>query len=140
MAWTYVTPIATTKDEVRLLIGDTDTTDQQLLDEEINYFVVQESSAVRAAARACETLAAKYARKMNKKMGDLSIEAEKLSKHYMDLATRLFDQGRSTGVPTAGGIEVADRNANQDDDSVTHNAIRRNMHDFEKAPIRPNTQ
>jgi len=53
MTWTYggapgTTTSATRRDAVRLLVGDTDTTDQQITDEEIAFGLSQASEIGRA--------------------------------------------------------------------------------------------
>jgi hypothetical protein len=55
--------ITTNLDKVRLEIGDTEATSYLLSDDEINYFLTEESQNVlRAAFRACDALARKFAR------------------------------------------------------------------------------
>lgn len=63
MTWTYVTPFATTRDYVRYLIQDTDSTNQIFQDEELDGLLLNNGSDGRlAAAEALEALASKYAR------------------------------------------------------------------------------
>lgn len=141
MSWTYDPETLATDPlmKVRLLIQDTNEEDQQLQDEEIQYFLTTESDLKMAAGRCAESLAARYSRKADsKKMGDLAITWAKTADRYTALADRLM--ARSFAVPTAGGIEVSDRNSNQADQSVTHSTIRRGMHDFTTPPVLPNTQ
>lgn len=143
MSWTYNASLLNTSSlmQVRLLVGDTNTADQQLQDEEINYFVTQEGSAQAGAVSAARALYAKYSRKATKQVGDLKIDAEKIAQHYLDLLTEL--QSKSTSVnaiPTAGGIYTSERDANQADESLLHTSIRRGMHDFVKPPVIPNAQ
>lgn len=77
------------KNRVRLLIGDTDDTRQQLQDEEISYVLTQQTSVTLAAAACCDILAAKYAFFVNTENGSLRVSAAARHKHYMDLADRL---------------------------------------------------
>jgi len=68
MTWTYggapgTTTSATRRDAVRLLVGDTDTTDQQITDEEIAFGLSQASDDIyNANAPLCRALTAKHAR------------------------------------------------------------------------------
>lgn len=146
MSWTYDPAKLTDASDgplmrVRLLVGDTDSDDPQLADEEIAYLISVESNVHTAASAACDLLAAKYARQVDKKVGDLSIAASKIAEHYRQLSEELNAQGlASYSVPSAGGIEVSDRDVNQSDDTVTHSAIRRGMHDFTAPPVIPNSQ
>lgn len=60
MAWTYDPLVSTSRDQVRLLIGDTDTDEPGnwiFADEEIDAFLAMEQSVVKlAAAQALETM------------------------------------------------------------------------------------
>lgn len=80
MAWSYSgNPAASAKDKVRFLCGDTDTTNQQITDEEIAFLLTEwNSDAYMAAAFACEAIAGKYQSKadMSKSVGDLSISTQ----------------------------------------------------------------
>lgn len=112
MTWTYITAggILSAKDEVRLLIGDTDTTDQQLQDEEIAFLLTDEGGTYRAAAAAAEAIAARYARKADYSLGRnaLTESASQKQQHYLDLAKRLRQKAaRRTVTPLAGGISVS---------------------------------
>lgn len=111
MTWTYSsTDLSTTLAVVRLLIGDTDTTDQQLSDEEIAAFTTRYGGVYFSAAAAAESLASKYARFASKTVGRLSIQQGERGDHYHDLAASLRRQGATAGlVPYAGGISEADK-------------------------------
>lgn len=114
MTWTYGgDPSANTRDEVRFLIGDTDTTDQQVTDEEIAYLLTIYPAQTgypnfRAAAAAASSLAAKYAKSARKSVGALSIDHGQKHQQYLALATDLEKKAashtsRQMGVPTLGG-------------------------------------
>ena len=63
MSWTYdATKLETHLNWVRFRIGDTDLSDQQLSDEEINAILATEPRPHFAAAQAAEAIAAKYTR------------------------------------------------------------------------------
>lgn len=125
--WTYSgNPSASSLDEVRYLIGDTDPTDRQLGDEEILYCVAQSPSIFSAASMACTSLVAKYARSVMKHVGDLRIEAQSKQEHYRALSDSYAIQAGEAGLspyalmpPFAGGISRADRaNTIMDTDRV----------------------
>lgn len=62
MTWTY-SASSSARDYVRLLVFDTDSTNQIFQDEELDIFLSQNSNDSRlAAAQALEALASKYAR------------------------------------------------------------------------------
>lgn len=110
---------------VRLLLGDTDTTDQQLQDEEIYFALSLTSDNIYSAALwACNSLSSKYARLVDTQLdGVLEARYSTLSKQYSTLATSLEQvankySGGSLGV-SAGGISVTTVDAkNTDPDRV----------------------
>ena len=110
MAWTYnVTQLATNDMmKVRLEIGDTDTTDQLLQDEEITFAISKEASVMAAAARCCELIARKFARQASNKLGPQSVEAQQQYEHYRDEALRLRKECIGYNAPDAGGIYTTD--------------------------------
>jgi hypothetical protein len=79
MAWTYSgNPGASTLDEIRFLIGDTDSTDQLLSNEEINYLFGVYQDAYAAAVASVVALISKASRTVeeSKKVGDLSLSVK----------------------------------------------------------------
>jgi hypothetical protein len=115
MSWTYNSTLATDLDRVRFLVGDTDTDDKQLQDGEINYVVGFFGSVYGAAAAICEALAAKYARKCDKSVGDLSLSMSQKSTAYRAMAASLRSQGSVLCTPTAGGISIASKDSESAD-------------------------
>lgn len=117
MAWTYgANPASSTLDAVRLLIGDTDTNDQQLQDGEIQWNLSKYSNNVYAAAVAsARQVAARYARMMDSDIESVSVKASVLYKNYADLANKIAAEGTSTGNGTnnpigvyVGGVTISD--------------------------------
>ena len=116
MSWTYtVTDIGTTTpsgrlNAVRLLIGDVDSTDEQIQDEEINFTLSQSGDNVYyAAAFSCRLLAAKYSRLVDTELdGALLAKYSDRVKNYNMLAIQMAEQGKRTGGRSlgisAGGI------------------------------------
>lgn len=106
-------------DAVRLNVGDTDNDALQFTDAEIAFFLSQGAANVLVASiGAAHALAAKYARRVDKAVGDLRISYSHLQKHYAELAGRLeYDLAKSPagGSPYAGGISIADKDSNRAD-------------------------
>lgn len=136
MTWTYIPQLLTSAAtvsslmKVRLIVGDTDTTRQQLQDEEI-YFVLSAQPVVNYAAADCaDLLSAKYAFQVNTENSLLRISAAARHKHYSDLAKRLRAAGPGStpggegagsllATGYAGGIsEMANENLRDNDDNV----------------------
>jgi hypothetical protein len=104
MTWTYSgNPAASALDQVRFTIGDTDTTDQQLSNEEITWLVSARGSAPLAAPYAAEAIAAKLARESDssKSVGDMSLSRSlsARSQKYYELAQRLTQQAANFDPP-----------------------------------------
>ena len=117
MAWSYDEGNLNTDDTlgrlnaVRLLIGDTDTNDQQVQDEEIVFGLAQANNNVYSTgAWMCRTIAAKYSRNVDSEIsGALKESASQLQDHYNSLADNLEYQGQKLGGLgiVAGGITVS---------------------------------
>lgn len=102
---------------VRFLVGDTDTNDQQVQDEEITFALSQSGDNVYyAGSFVAETLAAKYSRRVDTKLdGTLSADYSDLAAQYRLLAVQLKQQGQrysgtALGV-SVGGISISDIDA-----------------------------
>lgn len=134
MTWTYAgDPSNSTLEEVRFLIGDTDTTDQQLSDEEINYLIAKHITAYATAIHACLALVAKYSRKVDKSVGDLRIGYSKLRDHYASLAKSLRVQAvavEGAATPYAGGLSEDDKDSYEEDTDRVQPFFRREMDDY----------
>jgi hypothetical protein len=139
MAWTYTaTPFTrgpgtsqqNQRDSVRFLIGDTDEGDQQLQDSEVDGLlsgtVAQDTPVYaldpfQAAIQACVGLSAKYTRRANKSVGDLSIQWQAIAKSYRDLIPAIRRQATrygSTPTPYSGGLSLGDMEIDQGDDDL----------------------
>lgn len=134
MTWTYSgDPAASDTAAVRFAIGDTDSTDQLVTDEEIAYLLTG-SSVAAAAIAACESLAAKFARQVDRSVGNLSLSSSQRSAQFRDLAATLRRRSAYLAAPYAGGISVADKETQEDDtDRVKPTFIRSNhRYDYDR--------
>ena len=132
MSWSYSASDLTTTtsagriNTVRLLVGDTDTTDQLVQNEEITFALSQTGDNVYyAAVWICRTIAAKFSRMVTTTLdGALSANYSDKAKQYNQLAVQIEAQGKKTsgkalGV-SAGGISVSAMDlANATTDRVT---------------------
>jgi len=114
--WTYNATDLTTAtssgrlNSTRLLVGDTDTSAQQVQDEEITFALAQTGENIyNAASFVARLLASKYARLVDTQLdGALMANYSDRAKQYNLLATQLAEfgkkaSGRSLGV-SAGGV------------------------------------
>lgn len=103
------------KNIVRLLVGDTDITDQQVQDEEILFALSAEGDSVYGAgALVARTLASKFARLVDIDLdGQLSESYSQLRTNYTilaeDLSREKVSKTASMGL-SAGGVSVSEMN------------------------------
>lgn len=130
MSWSYSgDPADSDKDQVRFRVGDTDTTDQLVSDEEILWAISAEPSTIYASALILENLAARFARQANKWVGDLRLELSDRAKAYERQAKQLRQQASITsgGIPFAGGISISDKDSYRDDTDRVRPSFHRDM-------------
>ena len=129
--WTYEPELLDDPDDgplwrVRLRIGDTDAEKPQLQDEEIRNFLDEASGSVsRAALIAAKHLVAKYARAVDKWVGDLKILASQRHRAYLQLVEELQPASGLFGVPSAGGIRISDKDSMEANDDLVVPSFRR---------------
>lgn len=103
MTWTYDPGLPTDRDWVRLKIGDTDTADQILSDEEIDALLEDASSKEWAARDAVDAILSRFARSVDRSMGDLSVSLSSKFDHFEKLAVKLEAQAKRrsalSGIP-----------------------------------------
>ena len=123
-------PQLSDRDAVRMYIGDTDSDSWQLTDPEIDYLLTTFGSPLFAAAQAARNIASKYARKVTKRVGDLSISYGDLQKNYLDLAAELEARASTMGIaPYSGGTSIADIIAVNQNTDRPKPSFRRDMFD-----------
>jgi len=116
MSWSYSgNPSNSQLDEVRFLIGDTDSTEPLLTDEELSYLITVDPdqgssySNYTAAAAAARAIAAKFSKQVDKTVGSLSIAYGRKASQFFTLADGLEARAskgtgqRRMGVPILGG-------------------------------------
>ncbi len=131
MSWTFTQTLPTTRDKVRQLIGDTDSTAPLIADEALDYVLTYKPTIRKAAAEACRYIAAKFARDATTSVSGFSATLMSRHEQYLKMAEEWDAQGSAAGVavPTAGGIEETDRLANDEDTSLQARLFRIGLHD-----------
>ena len=106
MTFTYSgDPSTSTRNYVRFLIHDTDSTDALFSDEELNYVITEWGNDAYKAARECaEILIARFSRladSSSKSVGDISVSESFTSKitHYKELANSLLSREMRKSPP-----------------------------------------
>lgn len=114
MTWSYSgDPSESEVDEIRFLIGDTDTSDQLIQDEEIQFLYDQwypvHGTTFYVASIACETIAAKLAREISYSADGVSVSLSELQAKFKAQAETLRQQHKDLlvgGAPDVGGISA----------------------------------
>lgn len=138
MTWTYdgapgTSDAAGRRDSVRFLVGDTDTNDQQVTDEEITFALNSAADDVYlAAAITARAISGKYARRVDTSVESIRSSYSQLRENYLKLAQRLEKQAKKygsvgMGVPVAGGISVSEIDSNEENSDRPDPAFRRRM-------------
>lgn len=140
MSTTYTgNPADSDRDAVRFRIGDTNESDWQLQDEEIDYLLVDTPVAL-AAVRACKALAAHYARQVDKSVDGFRLSASQRQQHYLDLA-KTISQEAGLDVPAVsfrvGGLSRADQATADSDEDLIQPDFRIGQFDNPQRPPLP---
>lgn len=111
MSWSYTgNPASSAKDAVRFLVGDTNTCDQLLQDQEITWILgFYNNAPMNAAIRACETIMSKFARMADETVGQVKISYSQKAKSYREMRTDLVRRlATEDGGPYAGAVSISD--------------------------------
>lgn len=142
MVWTYNSALATTRDQVRFLVQDTNTSNKLLDDSEVDWMLTQETNIYFAAAALADALSAKYAGVKSIDVDGLSVDYSGLSDRYAALAARLRRQAQASaggiGLPFVSGVSVSEMNSINSDTDRVPNKFRINQNQF--APDNPDVE
>jgi hypothetical protein len=124
-------PLTNNTDALKFLVGDQSTSSafELLSTAECNYLLATWGSPSAAAPYAAEAIAADYADKVGKSVGDLRIDAQQQFEHYMTLSASLRRGASVTATPFAGGISVGQKQSVELDTDRVVPAFRVGVHD-----------
>ncbi len=115
MTWSYSgNPATSDRDKVRFLVFDTDTNEQLINNEEIDWLLTEQTSVYMAAANAAEAIAAKFAKDVTRSAVGLSATVGNRSSFYLRLADTLRAQVGTTnnhGEVFSGGLTISGKDA-----------------------------
>lgn len=135
MTFTYCSPLDNDRDKVRLYVGDTNSSDALLQDEDIQFFLESEGSPKRAAAVAALSISAKFSRLADETVGQVRVSFSQKSEQYAKLADKLrMSADVDDVVPYAGGISISDKRAQEDDADRVPPAFERTIHENDRIP------
>jgi hypothetical protein len=122
MTWSYSgDPTSSLKDQVRFYIGDTDTNNQLLSDEEICSITSTYFNPFWAAGVAANTLAARFAPTTEEKVGAWGGAYQQRYDHFLQLSKDMKEMAIRQATPYFGGTEP------QEDEKPTPRQIRVGM-------------
>jgi hypothetical protein len=135
VTWTYSsTDLSTTLAKVRRLIGDTNTNDQWLTDEEINWIVGEQSTAnaYLAAADIADTiLASALLRKCDRNGPSFGAQRSQIVQHCRDLAKDLRKRADQRATPSCFGASEDEYETLTSDTDFVQPAFTRGKFDHE---------
>lgn len=131
--WTYTPGSTKLKDQIRLLIGDTNEARRLILDGDIaTATTLGGGTLLRSAAYACDAIAAKYARDAQHSVQGVSVTQETAYAHYKKLAAEYRSRAASTGSIYA--VKDFDQKTTfQDNTDLIPPYISKGMHDFQRS-------
>ena len=118
MTWSYDAEfLSDPKNQIRLLIGDTNPECGLLQNEEISYFLSQRPSFYGAAAECCRSLATRFSAQATMSAGDTKEMLSDISKAFAQRALAFETKAvvSGSGAPYAGGISVSDKETQDED-------------------------
>lgn len=129
MTWTYDPTSTADLDVVRRYIGDTNTKDQILADEELTPYIDVAPTLHAAAADAIDFgILPKIARDVDSSGVGISTTRSQKTMHYKDLAKNLRSRSGSSADIYVGGASVSTNETYGDDTSLVQPQFMRGMH------------
>ncbi len=122
--WSYDNTLPTDKDKIRFIIGDTDTNNKLIYDEEISAAITMKIDVRRAAIFICESLSARFMKFTQVRAGEENADRTALSGKYEALAKRL----RKVGQKGFAVLTQSDKTIYEEDTDLLTTAIKRDIH------------
>jgi hypothetical protein len=122
--------------KVRLQIGDTDTDDQLLSDEEINYVLGRYAEVDRASYECAKILLAQpeAARAVDRTGTGFSATRSQRFQHLKDLVAQWGATSRLTSGVTLTGGSISEKTSLESDTDYVPAAFERGLHDNDQVP------
>ena len=139
MTWTYdPTDLSTDLAQVRLLIGDTDTNDQLLSDEEINYFLSVTTTVTGAAILAAQAIQANFSRLADTTVETVNVRYSQKADGYAKLVDDLKRQENATSfaTPSVMGVSIDAMNVVRADADIVPKEFEMGQFDNPQGPSR----
>jgi hypothetical protein len=130
MSFSYTgNPFTSTIDAVRVELGDTKDKQHEMEDEEILYAFGVEGTVVKAAARCCEMLAARYANREGFRGGTIQSEKTSISGKFRAMASLLRQRGTRAGSFIVPSTSTASKSSNELNEDSPKPKFKKGIHD-----------
>lgn len=134
MSWSYSgNPALNSKDAIRYLIGDTDSTEPLTTDEEIAWALTQNSNIYAAASTVASAISTYFARlAISEEIGPIKVQYTGRTEAYALKAKELAGKvGSFSQIEFfSGGSDVQARNDNASDSTIVQPIFTIGMNDF----------
>lgn len=127
MAFTFNASLSTTRDRLRLAIGDTDSNIPEFQDETLDVFLA-EKSFYQAMISCFDILIAKYSRYASEKVGPVSVDYSSIVGNYIKMKKEAQKEIVYSASPFAGGISLSDKATEQNDSDVVQPVFNKDLH------------
>lgn len=123
--------ISTDLAKVRLKVGDTNSDDRLLTDEQIAFILTESPNLNEAAADSCDAIVAFLARDVDR--SNLGMQASRSQKvqHYKDLAEVYRSGNRLVAIPSFGGSSRSDKELLEANEDFLTPLVRRDDNDID---------
>ena len=130
MAFTYSgDPLNSDLDAIRFEIGDTLDKQHLVEDAEILYALDKEGTVLKAAARICEGLAARFASREDFRGATIQTSKATVSSKFMQMAKRLRARGIRAGSFLMPALSQTTKDTHTSDVDIPQPAFKKGIHD-----------
>ena len=141
MTWSYIPydePGHTDRDKARFYAGDVCADDPLVQDEDFDFALSEFANPKLAAALVLRSLAARFARDVSCKVGDVALtNVAARMKGYLDLADELDPEGLTKSeivIPKFGGLAWSEKEELLDDTDAVQPAFTKGQNDIPGGP------
>jgi hypothetical protein len=123
--WSYDNTLPSNKDKARFILGDTDTQNQLIYDEEINAALALKGQLRTACIMLCESLAARFIKFTQTRGGETTADRTAVSDKYEKLAKRL----RKVGQKGFAVLTQSQKDVYESDSDLLQTSVKRGSMD-----------
>lgn len=131
MTWTYDDTLSTDRDKVRLQVGDTDTDDELITNEGIDYVLSRYDDVDLATYKTAQIILAgpKMARAVDRQGTGFSASRSQKFQHLKDIVSQWRSAANLTAVGTLTGGSVSEKTSLESDSDYVPAAFEQGLHD-----------